>query len=176
MGNPGSTLLSAHGLMLWDPVLTCVWPPPYLPLQQGHFIRKVGDDQLFAENTGKQVAARGTHRRQHAAQQKSEPWPEQGTSQDILQREQPQPRKHPPASRGSSWSLCVSSSGFHSSKPKAHSKEVTETGLELGGHWQAHKGVVCRHCLAVARVTGTLPPLGHQRKGNEAHKLTLSRP
>lgn len=63
-------------------------PPSYLPLQQGHFIGKVGDDQLFAKNAGKQVAACGTHRRQHTAQQKSQPWPKQGTSQNILQRKQ----------------------------------------------------------------------------------------
>lgn len=93
MGNFRSTLLSAHELMLRDPVLqVCPPPPPYLLLQQGHFIRKVGDDQLFAEKTGKQVAACGTHGCQHAAQQKSQPWPEQGTSQNILQRKQPQPR------------------------------------------------------------------------------------
>lgn len=55
----------------------------HLLLQQGHFIGKVGDDQLFAKNAGKQVAACGTHRRQHTAQQKSQPWPKQGTSQNI---------------------------------------------------------------------------------------------
>lgn len=97
-------MLSDHELR--DLAIGCA--PPYLPLQQGHFIRKVGDDQLFAENTGEQVAACGAHRCQHTAQQKSQPWPKQGTSQNILQRKQAPSRENTQPLRWACPGACVS--------------------------------------------------------------------
>lgn len=156
-------------------------PPPYLPLQQGHFIRKVGDDQLFAKNTGKQVAACGTHGCQHAAQQKSQPWPEQGTSQDILQREQPQTWEHPAASRGLSWSS-FPFSACHSPKPVNENGDCkpclgllgfTRSGPRAQWALTGYRGDCVQALPGCGEGYRYPESLGHQMKGNEAHKLIL---